>query len=151
MQSPQLTYILYISALLLMKVCVCFYFLESAAAAAHLVKYSFICLSCFSQHSRICMLTFFCCSLSLECAGLQDLKITKQHEAAAYKLWMRSRSANTARHDMRGDFVLDSPLVVSYLCSIFLLPCLLCAHFKITIAGYQNCLPWIRSVIIWLE
>lgn len=52
----------------------------------------------------------------LECAGL---KITKQHEAVACKLWMRSRSANTAQSEIRGDFVLDSPLVVSYLfCSV---------------------------------
>lgn len=46
---------------------------------------------------------------------MQVFKITKQREAAACKLWMRSRSANTARRDMKGDFVLDSPLVVSYL------------------------------------
>lgn len=106
-----------------------FYFLK--CAAAHLVKCSFICLSCFSQRSRICTLTFFCCRWGMECAGLQVLKITKQHEAAECKLWMRSRSANTARCDMRGDFVLDSPLAVSYLCSVCVLPCLLCAHFTL--------------------
>lgn len=78
-------------------------------------------------------------------------KITKQHEAAAYKLWMRSRPANTTRRDMRGDFVLDSPLVVSYLRFVFLLPRLRRAHFHNTIAGHQNCLPCIRSVIICLE
>lgn len=81
---------------------------------------SFICSWWFSACSRICTLTFFlgfCCCWGLECAGLQVLKITKQHETAACKLWMRSCSANTARSDMKGDFVLDSPLVVSYLCS----------------------------------
>lgn len=31
----------------------------SVCAAAHLVERSFICLSCFSQRSRICTLTFF--------------------------------------------------------------------------------------------
>lgn len=47
---------------------------------------------------------------------MQLLKITKQREAAVCKLRMRSQSADTARCDMKGDFVLDSPLVVSYLC-----------------------------------
>lgn len=61
------------------------------------------------------------------------LKITKQREAC--KLWMRSRSANTARSDTRGDFVLDSPSAVSYLRSVFLLP------FQLTIAGYQKSEP----------
>lgn len=70
------------------------------------------------QRSRICRLTLFCCCSRLECASLQVLKITKQHEAAARKLWMRSRAASTARSDMKGDFVLDSPLLVSYLCSV---------------------------------
>lgn len=70
------------------------------------------------QRSRICRLTLFCCCLVLECASLQVLKITKQREAAARKLWMRSWAANTARSDMKGDFVLDSPSVVSYLCSV---------------------------------
>lgn len=90
---------------------------------------SFICLWCSSQRSGICTLTFFCCRWGTECAALQVLKITKQHEAAACKLWMRSRSANTARCDMKGDFVLDSPLVVSYLC------CFVC---PVHIADY-NC------------
>lgn len=43
---------------------------------------------------------------------------------------MRSWSANTASCDMKGDFVLDSPLVVSYLCSVLLLPCLSCAQLQ---------------------
>lgn len=62
----------------------------------------------------------FCCCSGLECASLQVLKITKQREAAARKLWMRSWAANTARSDMKGAFVLDSPSVVSYLCSVVL-------------------------------
>lgn len=51
---------------------------------------------------------------------MQVLKITKQREAATRKLWMRSWAANTARSDMKGDFVLDSPSLVSYLRSLVL-------------------------------
>lgn len=55
-QNPQLTYILYISALLLMKACV---FTFWTVLLLTWLKHSFICLSCFSHHSRICTLTFF--------------------------------------------------------------------------------------------
>ena len=139
LQSVSTTDLPYISAFVLMKVCVAanthtsVVFLHSLT---HFVGRSFICLSHFSQRSGFCTLTFFCCRWGLECAGLQVLKITKQHEAAACKLWMRSQSANTARGDMRGDFVLGSPLVVSYLYTVFFL-FVLCA-FQITITGFEN-------------
>lgn len=78
------------------------------------------------------MLTFFCCCRGLECAGLRDSKITKQHEA--YKRWMRSRPANTTHRDTRGDFVLDSPLAVSHLCSVFLF-----SSFALCTLPHCNC------------
>lgn len=91
------------------------------------------------QRSGICRLTLFCCCSRLECASLQVLKITKQREAAARKLWMRSRAASTARSDMKGDFVLDSPSLVSYLCSVVLFFFLSFFQNLVSLVHNSNC------------
>ena len=105
------------------------------------------CLSCFTHCSRICTLTFFACRWGLECAGLQVLKITKQREAAACKLWMRSQSADTARAVTREGilfwilprwchaFALSLPFPLFALCTFFF------PFVRITTAGYQKCMP----------
>lgn len=130
--SPQLTYIhLCPSAHESVCMCLCFFccfFLLSEICRCSLGEVFIYLLIVFLAAQQDLHADIFCCRWGLECAGLQVLKITMQHEAAAYKLWMRSRSANTACCDTRGDFVLNSPSVVSYLCSVLLSSSFPCAH-----------------------
>lgn len=115
----------------------------------------FTCLSCSSQCSRICTLTFFACRWGLECAGLQVLKITKQREAAACKLWMRSRSADTARAVTReGILFWILPRGVMPLLCLCRFPCLPCAFlfflFRLQLQVIKTaCLSWHLLLYGW--
>lgn len=113
---------------------VCFHFPSMCHRSLGEAVISF--LFCSSHSAAGSTRWLFLLLLGLECARLQVLKITKQREAAACKLWMRSWSANTARSDMKGDFVLDSPSVVSHLCPPFQtrLPR---AHFKLQLGPLE--------------